>query len=114
MKKILKRMGYGALLVLWLGFMCVPAFFCALVANSGELVWGDEPTNQVRFFLMQERDKEGLGVQWTRPVDENGRCLRTTVRYLMFAGEAENQATCQCAPTTPAAELPAACIVPTS
>lgn len=100
MKRILTRLGYTALVVLWLAVMCGPAFFCALVLNSGELVWGDDPDDQVRVFLMQERGQEGLGVQWTRPLSSDSSeplCTQTTVRYWMWAGEGENATMCTCA-----------------
>jgi hypothetical protein len=97
MKKQLTRVGYVALFLLWLVLMCAPAFFCALMLNSGELTWGDDPTDQVRLFVMQERGKEGLGMQWTRPLADEPLCTQTTVRYWMWAGEGENVSVCSCA-----------------
>ena len=96
-KKNLTRLGYVGLFLVWLVLMCAPAFFCALMLNSGELVWGDDPQDQVRVFLMQERGQEGLGVQWSRPLAAEPTCTQTTVRYWMWAGEGENRTSCVCA-----------------
>ena len=48
-------------------------------------------------FVMQERGKEGLGMQGTRPLADEPLCTQTTGRYWMWAGEAENATVCSCA-----------------
>ena len=107
MKVWLKRFGYAMAFVAWLFLMCVPALLCGAMMNSGELRWGDDPQNHIRLFLLQESGQEGIGIQWTRPDRNNNTCVRTTVRYLMLTGKAQNSRVCQCA--TEAGDVPDTC-----
>lgn len=109
MKRWLKRFGYATFFVVWLFFMCVPAFVGVVIVNGGELTWGDSPENQMRVFIMQEVGKEGMGFQWTRPINDTD-CLQTTVRYIMLAGEAENVSSCQCLGDAAVPNAPPRCI----
>lgn len=109
MKIWLKRIGYTTLFLFWCVIMLLPTIFF-FTLSDGQSVWGDDPNDQLRIFLMQEVGQEGLGVQWTRPVTDNndGLCVMTSVRYVMLAGEADNNDSCVCQ-TIPAEGMPEMC-----
>jgi hypothetical protein len=111
MKPWLRRIGILAFFLFWCFFLMLPTILFVGFAD-GQMVWGDDPQNQVRVFLMQELRKEGIGVQWSRPVTEDGACVQTTVRYFMFAGTAVDNDTCTCY-TTPTTDPPPTCTLPT-
>lgn len=112
MQQLFKRLGCIAAVIVWLGFMACPILVCVLISN-GQIEWGDNPQNQMRLFLMQEPDKEGLGFQWTRPANDDATCTYTTVRYpIMFEGEAKNSSSCQCmGELTASSQVPLSCEV---
>ena len=109
MKIWLKRIGYTALFLFWCVIMLLPTILFFSLAD-GQSVWGDDPDDQVRIFLMQEVGKEGFGLQWTRPVTDDGLCVMTSARYFMFAGEAENNDACVCQ-GVPVGDVPEMCVV---
>lgn len=112
MKIWLKRIGYTAVFLLWCFIMMLPTIlFVGL--SDGQMVWGDDPHNQIRVFLMQEVGQEGLGLQWTSPATADGACVDTSVRYLMFAGEADNNNLCTCMTTPSDGRVPDHCTTPT-
>ena len=73
----------------------LPLFGCRLI-TQGVLQFGDEQGRFLNIFMLQEPDREGIGVQWTRSFDAEAQCTRTTVRYYMFVGEGENLNFCEC------------------
>lgn len=87
----------------------LPILGCRLIAN-GQIEWGNPNGRQVRIFLLQDVDQEGIGIQRSRVRDQAGGCIETAVTYWMWTGEAENRSTCQCSgdPASP----PAGCEVP--
>jgi hypothetical protein len=110
MKIWLKRMGYTAVFLFWCVIMLLPTMlFFSL--SDGQSVWGDDPNDQVRIFLMQEVGQEGVGVQWSRPATADEACIMTSVRYLMFDGEAENNDLCICTGTPASGNVPTGCEV---
>lgn len=106
MKVWLRRLGFTVFIMVWLVIMACPTFTFFLIRNQ-QLTWGDNPNDQIRLFVMQEVGNEGLGIQWTRPADDEANCIRTSVRYLMLAGDADNNDVCLC--MTEEGELPDAC-----
>lgn len=115
MQKYVRQWGCIAAVVVWLGLMICPIFVCVLIRN-GQIEWGNDPQNQMRLFLVQERGQEGVGFQWTRPANDDASCIYTTVRYpIMFEGEAENSSSCQCIQEVALqTEIPATCELPES
>lgn len=93
------------LILIWLLLMSLPFFAFSLAANK-QLTVGSDPRSQVRVFLLQERDAEGIGVEWTRPLPGPTPCVRTSVRYFMWAGTPENVTYCQCFDPNTGASLP--------
>lgn len=87
----------------------IPILACRLI-SEGQLQWGDTGSNQVRIFMLQEPDQEGIGFQRTRPRGSEGKCLETSVSYWMWSGEGDNSSRCECSGEV--GSLPAGCIVP--
>jgi hypothetical protein len=104
----LRRIGYTAVFLTWCAVMILPTVLCVSLAD-GQMVWGNDPSNQVRVFVMQEVGQEGIGVQWSRPATADGACTDTSVRYFMFAGEADNNNTCSCMSTPSSGQVPNQC-----
>ena len=50
----------------------------------------------IRIFLVQEADAEGVGLEWTRPSRQQADCTWTTVNYFLWEGRGENTRYCQC------------------
>jgi len=95
--------------VAWLAILTLPtlAFF---LARNGQLQLGDSDGRHWRLFLLQEARTEGLGLERGRPVAPpldapDAFCLKTSVNYWMWAGQAQDVAYCQCAAAT-GASLP--------
>ena len=103
--RITRRLGCLAGVLVWLVVMILPIFIFVLVTN-GQIEWGEDPQDQMRLFLLQDVDQEGVGFQWTRPHPSESSCLETTVAYLMFSGEAENGRSCTCLADTAGRPVP--------
>jgi hypothetical protein len=97
MNRWLRRSIYTVITLLWLVVMLLPAF-AFLLAARGELQVGSSRQNQVRFFMLQQPDADGVGIEWTRPIRQQNQtiCTRTSVRYLLWEGEGEPVNTCRC------------------
>lgn len=68
-----------------------------VLATQKQIVVGRDQGRQLRLFLLEEREQEGVGIEWTRPVETGGeRCLQTRLTYLMWVGEGENVTFCRC------------------
>lgn len=92
-KKRFLRIG---IVLVWLVFISIP-FLMFFLAARGELKVGSQPGTEIRVFLLQEVDAEGIGWEWSRPRSFDDRqCTQTSVRYMMWAGEPENVTFCQC------------------
>lgn len=104
MRQWLKRASYLLVIVLWLILISFPvvAFF---LATQGQIQIGDSSSG-IRLFLLQEIDNQGLGLQWTRPYDNNqgegslagSECSQTSLRYFLWDGDGQSQNSdyCQC------------------
>jgi hypothetical protein len=105
MRRWTRRAGYLLIILLWLILVSFPvvAFF---LATQGQIQIGDSDSG-LRLFLLQERDTQGLGLQWSRFYDNGepssagqppGECTRTTLRYFLWEGDAagQNLDYCQC------------------
>lgn len=95
MNRWLRRGIYTLITLVWLVVMLLPAF-AFLLAARGQLQWGSNPQSQVRFFMVQQSDAEGVGVEWSRPIRQLDNCARTSVRYLLWEGEGESVTICRC------------------
>ncbi|MCA9936021.1 MAG: hypothetical protein H6662_10030 [Ardenticatenaceae bacterium] len=96
MRRWFRKIVYLVALLLWMSLISLP-FFAVLVASRGEV-----HLRNARVFLVQERDLQGVGIDWQRPLppslnlSPSSTCTKTNVTYLMWEGQAENTAYCSC------------------
>ncbi len=95
MNRWLRRLVYLLIALLWLLIMVFPIFAFSLATN-GEMNWGQEGGRQVRLFLLQEKDAEGVGLQISRPQTDTPTCVNTRVTYFMWTGTGQNNEYCAC------------------
>lgn len=107
MNRWLKRLSYGVLIILWLVIMAFPTF-AFFLATKGEVQFGNEPRNHVRFFMVQEEASGGVGVEWVRSARQVENCTQTTLRYFLWEGSSsgQNVSFCQCYDPITDAPLP--------
>lgn len=119
-----RRLLMLSILLIWLAIMILPAL-AFILARNGQFQIGRADDRHWRVFLIQEAETEGLGLERSSrvpPPDNAGepaRCLRTTVGYWLWSGEASNAdyttAYCQCFDATSGDVLdmvPPACLTP--
>ena len=103
MRKWVKRAGYLLAILLWLILISFPVV-AFLLATQDQIQIGDAQSG-IRLFMLQESDSQGLGLQWTRPYDNNsqesalsGECTQTSLRYFLWEGDGQSQNSdyCQC------------------
>jgi hypothetical protein len=96
MNNTLRRLGYALIVIIWLMVMSFP-FFAVLLATQQELVLGDPERRQLRIFLVQEENADGIGIMWTRPASvAKGACTQSSLHYLMWRGDGEAARFCRC------------------
>ena len=95
MKRWLRRLVYALIVLIWLAVMLFPIAAFQL-ARRGEIRLGQESGRQVRLFLLQASDAEGVGLELSRPQSDNPACAITTVSYFMWVGEGQNARYCLC------------------
>lgn len=83
--------------MLWVILMCLP-LMAFVLAVKGEVKLGNQAKSHVRIFMVQGEKEDGLGIEYSRRVTENAECFRSSIRYLLWNGEAEkvNADYCQC------------------
>ena len=67
-----------------------------VLANQQQIEIGSDVSSHIRIFLVQENEAQGVGVEWARPIRKAPSCSTTSVNYLLWEGEAESAAYCQC------------------
>lgn len=95
MKQTLRRLAYALVLLIWLLIMLFPVV-AVVLATQGEIQVGKETDSHIRLFLLQERENEGVGIEWTRRVREPAQCAQSSLIYLLWKGEGDNATYCQC------------------
>lgn len=91
----LKRLLYLVLFLTWLVVMSFPVG-AAILASNGQIELGNQQSaHHLRLFLVQERDQEGVGLEWTRPARPD-KCRQGSITYAMWKGMAENARYCIC------------------
>lgn len=108
MKRWLRRFGYVLFVIIWLMVMCFPTFAFAL-ARNGQIEVGSNPRSHLRFFLVQEENADGIGVEWTRPLPGQPSCAKTSITYLLWdndGGQNQNVTYCQCSDPATGTALP--------
>jgi hypothetical protein len=108
MRRWLRRFGYLLFIIIWLMVMCFPTFAFVLAGN-GQIELGSNPRNHLRFFMVQEEEASGIGVEWARPLLGKPACAKTSVVYLLWEGGGgpnQNVSYCQCVDPLTNAPLP--------
>jgi hypothetical protein len=95
MRRVVRQILHGSLLLLWIVAMLFPVLAVVLAVRE-QVLLGDDTGSHVRIFLVQERDSRGVGLDWRRPARERPDCLESQVVYLMWRGEGENATFCSC------------------
>lgn len=85
---MLRRITYLAVTLGLLLVMTMPIFAFVLAAR-GELTVGNENGSNVRLFMVNSDDAEGIGIQRVRKTSAEGRCFQGSVRYLLWEGQSE-------------------------
>ena len=86
---MIRRLGYISVALIWLMIMCLPVLAFVL-AIRGELKLGDQEKSHIRVFMVQGAEEDGLGIEWSRRPDNSSDCLKSSVRYLLWDGDAED------------------------
>ena len=94
MNRWLRRFIYLLVTLAWLCVMSFPVV-AFILAIQGQIQVGND-VRHLRLFMLQEPDVQGIGFEWTRPLRQQPPCSRTTVNYLLWEGEGEDVAFCQC------------------
>jgi hypothetical protein len=106
----LRRVGCVAALVLWFGFILLPIFLLALaIKHEITISQGCLPAQQIRVWLVMERDQRGIGFSRTSTssysaaasaendtTSADGVCLQTNVRYILWQGQGTASTYCAC------------------
>lgn len=100
MKRWLRRFAYLLVVLLWLLLISFPVV-AFLLATQGQLQIGEPNRSGLRLFMVQERNSQGIGLQWTRPLSgssDQASCSQTSLRYYLWEGsdQGENVDYCQC------------------
>lgn len=113
MKSTLRRLAYFLIFLIWLLVMLFP-LVAVVLATQGQIQIGKETHSHVRLFLLQERETEGVGIEWTRRVQEPPGCAQSSLIYLLWEGEGDNATYCQCYDETGAivVSTPGTCSAP--
>ncbi|MCC7209404.1 MAG: hypothetical protein IT323_18985 [Anaerolineae bacterium] len=118
MRKILRRIGCGGLLVLWFLFLSTPCLVAVLaIQREIAITWSDVPDDAFRVWVLQERDAQGLAISSARRINPasapGAACVVINVRFLLWGGDAEkagalpvHQCTCYTRPDTASAWTP--------
>ena len=93
----LRRLGFLAIILLWLATMSFPLIAFVLATRS-EIELGVNSGSHVRIFMVQESDLQGVGLEVSREVRSNPLCLTTNVVFFLWEGASGNQnvSFCQC------------------
>src|SRR5258708_20676558 len=90
LRKTLKRIGCGALLVVWFAVLELPWFAIVLV-TQGEIVLADSdvPNDDFRVWLIQQPHQRGIALSNSRRVDGTDGSVCTIVdgSFLMWEGQ---------------------------
>lgn len=94
MRKILRRIGCGALLVMWFLFLLAPCLVITLaIQREITITWSDAPDDALRVWVLQERDAQGLAISSAHRVNPAAApgvaCVVLDVRFILWAGDAE-------------------------
>ena len=98
-RRVLRRIGCGVLIVLWFVILLLPCF-AVVLATQHEIVLAhsDIPDDNFHVWLIQEARQRGIAISNSSRVDgANGAiCTVTDGRFLMWQGQADPWHYCSC------------------
>ncbi len=99
----IRRLGCGALLVIWFLILLLPAVMLALAVRGEIALWhgGDIPEPDahplVQLRLVMDARTRGVNVTTSQPLVLDGQtCVQTDVRYVLWQGRGEDVRYCDC------------------
>ncbi len=95
----LRRPGCVLGIIIWFMLLLSPCIV-VILASRGEvsISTGSAPEQHLRIWLVQEARQRGLGISTASVFeqDEDAICVQTNVSFLMWQGEGESSAYCEC------------------
>ena len=95
-----RRIGCLLGLLVWLVVMLIPLLFIALAVRQEIVITqGDAPGQVLRIWLINEARHRGLGISTASvyaDAPEEGVCVQTDVRFLLWMGESDPTSYCEC------------------
>lgn len=94
---MVRKLGYALFALVFLIIMSLPIFAFVLAAR-GELMVGSDQGSNIRFFLVNSAEAEGIGIQRLRNSSAADDCMQGSVRYLLWEGQTDglNADYCTC------------------
>ena len=92
-RRLLRRLGCGVLLVLWFALLTLPCFAIALAFQKEiVLIHSDIPNDEFRIWLIQDIRNRGVAVTNSRRVDGPDGVVCTVINggFFMWQGSAVN------------------------
>jgi len=86
---MLRRIIYLLITLAFLIVMTVP-ILAFILAARGELMVGNVDGSNVRLFMVNTDEAEGIGIQRVRRTSTGKDCLRGSVRYVLWEGQGDD------------------------
>ena len=99
LKRRLRRLGCGALLVLWFLLLLTPCLAVVLLTQREiVLTHSDVPNDDFRVWLIQEAGQRGIAISNSRrvTVPNDAVCTLIDVRFLLWQGKGDPNHYCSC------------------
>jgi hypothetical protein len=95
-----RRLGCGAVLVLWFTVLLTPCL-CIVLASQEEILihLSDIPANTLRIWLVNEAHERGIGIAIPSLGATNSAnliCVHTNVNFVFWEGEGKPTNYCEC------------------
>jgi hypothetical protein len=98
-RRMLRRIGCGALIVLWFVVLMLPCL-AVVLATQHEIVLthSDIPDDNFRIWLIQDAKQRGIAISNSTRVDgaDGAICTVTDSKFLMWQGQADPSHYCSC------------------
>lgn len=94
-----RRIGCGIALALWFTLLLTPCLCIVLAVQQEILVpLGSAPGQELRIWLINQARERGLGISTGQVTegDDTALCVQTTTRFLLWAGQGDTNAYCEC------------------
>lgn len=92
---MLRRLAYLLVVLAFLILMSLPILAFVLAAR-GELMFGSDQGSNIRLFMVNATEAEGIGIQRVRKAGPENDCYQGSVRYLLWEGQGKELAADYC------------------